>query len=79
VYPIFYAGAGMTCAAIGRYVAVGVRRWLPATDEGPFERHGAAAIAIWCTAVLVGVTNLDLFGDPSFYLRWWTFWEKMTF
>ena len=64
-YPLIYAGAGVTCAALGSALA-GRRSALPATRV----RLGAG-VALLLAVALALPPNADLWGDNGFLLGWW--------
>jgi len=78
-YPIFYAGAAMTCVVAGRTLARVITRLVPAAKVVALNRRDPDAVAVGLACVLLTLTNLDLVGDSTFYLRWWNFWDRVTF
>ena len=67
-YPIFYLGAGVACARSGALTVTVLRRH--AVRPRVATALGLSTVSE-LTVRLFLLTNVDLFGNPSFVLSWW--------
>jgi hypothetical protein len=67
-YPVVYAGAGVCATALASQAA----RRLALKPALARSAHDGLAVGI--VALFAALTNLDLAGNPSFLLHWWSYY-----